>query len=211
MDEMIKTSGRRAELNRDKILRASLALFQGSGIRKVTMSEIARKADLSPATVYNHFGTKEALVRATIQHYLDTIMKEYERIIHSNLSFLQQIEQMIVFESEMFRRDQGELLLEIASDDPATRDLIDTFYMNANRQLIVDFFEDGKKQGYVNPDVSPDTIILYSDIIRRGMMAEPGINEDPVYFRKVLEEITPLYLYGLLGKPGNEQAQVRNE
>ena len=45
----------RAEKNREKIISAALELFQESGIKKVAISDIARKAEVTPATIYNHF------------------------------------------------------------------------------------------------------------------------------------------------------------
>lgn len=47
--------------NRERILDAARAVFATEGLT-VPMREVARRADVGPATLYRHFPTKEALV-----------------------------------------------------------------------------------------------------------------------------------------------------
>lgn len=49
--------------NRDRILEAARALFAEQGIR-VTMREIARRAEVGPATLYRRFPTKQIMIDA---------------------------------------------------------------------------------------------------------------------------------------------------
>ena len=63
----MKAPERRMERNRERILRATLELFQVHGIKKTTTNDIARKAGVSPATIYNHFGSKEDLMCVAVK------------------------------------------------------------------------------------------------------------------------------------------------
>ncbi|MEW2609774.1 TetR/AcrR family transcriptional regulator [Streptomyces sp. NPDC047880] len=63
-------SGPRAELKRQAILRAARELFLREGFG-VGMDSIATEAGVSKVTVYNHFGSKEALFTAVITTALD--------------------------------------------------------------------------------------------------------------------------------------------
>src|SRR5262245_46297981 len=49
---------------RDRILEAAQSLFGSRGFESVTMAEIAKHAGVAGATVFNHFGSKGALVEA---------------------------------------------------------------------------------------------------------------------------------------------------
>ena len=49
---------------RERILEAAQLLFSSRGFETVTMAEIARRARVARATVFNHFGSKGALVEA---------------------------------------------------------------------------------------------------------------------------------------------------
>ena len=46
---------------RRRIVDAALALYQEQGVSDTTMQDIARRADVAPGTVANHFGSLEAL------------------------------------------------------------------------------------------------------------------------------------------------------
>ncbi len=197
----MKACERRIERNKERILRATLELFQVYGIKKTTTNDIAQKAGISPATVYNHFGSKEDLVYATVKHFLTVTGAEFRNIVDGNLPFPEKLEQILLFKQDIFGQYQGELLQMIASDSKI-RQYIDSAYLVEIRQTINDFYEQGKRQGYINKELSTETLIRYSEIMRKGIAAESALSEDPGRNLKLLQELIPLYLYGILGKPG---------
>ncbi len=73
---MEKTYGKR-ELNkincRNQILKASRRLFKSRGYEAAMMEEIAKKAGVSKATVYNYFPTKESLLIGTANEVIEHI------------------------------------------------------------------------------------------------------------------------------------------
>lgn len=70
--------GRRAVQQADtrrRIVDAALTLYQERGIAATTMLDIARRADVAPGTVANHFGSAEALAaEVTVQIMADLRM-----------------------------------------------------------------------------------------------------------------------------------------
>jgi len=59
--------GRRARsvaATHDRIIEAALALYQEQGVSATTMLDVARRADVAPGTVANHFGSAESLATA---------------------------------------------------------------------------------------------------------------------------------------------------
>jgi len=198
----LKAYVRRIERNKERILQATLELFQVHGIKKTTTNDIARKAGVSPATVYNHFGSKEDLVRAAVKYFLAATAADFRKIFEGDLSFLEKMGQILLYKSDMLGQYQGELMQTIISEDPEIRHLVDSVYLVEMRQSIIDFYEEGKRQGYVNPELSTDTIMRYFEIVRKGMAAAYSLSEDPEHNRKWLQEMMPIFLYGMLGKPG---------
>lgn len=63
MTEVKKT---RSELKREDIIEGAQAAFQKYGVADSSMDKIAELANVSKRTVYNHFGSKEALVAEII-------------------------------------------------------------------------------------------------------------------------------------------------
>jgi len=56
---------------RERILEAARSLFASRGFETVTMAEIASLAGVARATVFNHFGSKGALVEAITESVFD--------------------------------------------------------------------------------------------------------------------------------------------
>ncbi|MEA3222100.1 MAG: TetR/AcrR family transcriptional regulator [Thermodesulfobacteriota bacterium] len=192
---------RRMERNKERILRATLELFKVHGIKKTTTNDIARKAGVSPATIYNHFGSKEELVRAAVKYFLTSTAADFSKIFKGGLSFLRKMEQILSYKSDMLGQYQGEFMQTIISEDPEIRHLVDSVYLTEIKQVIINFYEEGKRQGYVNPEMSTETIMRYMLIVRSGMAAESILSADPEQNRKMMQELTPLFLYGIMGKP----------
>jgi len=197
----MKVYERRIERNKERILRATLELFQVHGIKKTTTNDIARKAGVSPATVYNHFGSKEELVRATVKYFVTGTAADFRKIVEQDIPYMEKLEQVILYKSDMLGQYQGELLQTIISEDAEIRQLVESVSRTEITPYIIEFYEEGKRQGYINPELSTGTIMYYSDILRGGMAAKSSLTEDPEHNRRLLQELIPIFLYGLLGKP----------
>jgi AcrR family transcriptional regulator len=198
---VMKAYERRKKRNKERLMQAALELFQVQGIKKTTTNDIARKAGVSPATVYNHFGSKEDLVRAAIEYFLNNTLADFKNILMGNLSFMEKMEQILSYKSDMLGHYQGEFMQAIISEDPEIRQFVNSVYMTEIMPVVMDFYEEGKRQGYVNPELSTENIIRYMLIVRSGMAAESVLSEDPEHNRKMMQELAPLFLYGIMGKP----------
>ncbi|MGH0029653.1 MAG: TetR/AcrR family transcriptional regulator [Myxococcota bacterium] len=71
-----------AEASRTRILEAARALFGEQGSPEVTMAEVALRAGVSRATVFNHFGSKQVLVEGVTEE----VFAGYEAILDRALA-----------------------------------------------------------------------------------------------------------------------------
>jgi AcrR family transcriptional regulator len=55
-----------AAKTRERIVRAACVVYERVGYRAATMQAVAREADVSPATVLNHFSTPDELLATTL-------------------------------------------------------------------------------------------------------------------------------------------------
>jgi AcrR family transcriptional regulator len=197
----MKTLESRIVKNKERILRATLELYQVHGIKKTSTNDIARKAGVSPATVYNHFGSKEELTRASIEFFLNNTLEDFKSILTGNRPFMEKMAQILSYKSDMLGQYQGDFMQAIISEDPEIRQFVNSVYMTKIMPVVVEFYDEGKRQGYVNPELSTENIIQYILIVRSGMAAESVLSEDPEQNRKIMQDLAPLFLYGLMGKP----------
>jgi len=72
---------------RDSILKAAQRLFSEKGYHGVSIDEIARKVDVSPAILYRHFKSKQMLYDAVLQAMSAQRESYVQTVINSGTSF----------------------------------------------------------------------------------------------------------------------------
>ncbi|HET7616621.1 MAG TPA: TetR/AcrR family transcriptional regulator, partial [Bacillales bacterium] len=84
---------RRRERKKENIRRAALELFTTHGVQKVSVAEIARKANVSQVTIYNYFGSKSDLLRDAIKKFMEETWENYHVLLAGNAPFPDKIKQ----------------------------------------------------------------------------------------------------------------------
>ncbi len=201
----------RAEKNRSSIIRSATELFLLQGIKKVSVSDVAQKAGVTSATVYNQFGSKDALLREVIIEWFTRTLEAYKQVLHSEMPFEEKLQEVMSFKSDLAGKMHGEFLMAATSDiDPRTKEYFEKEYMVELIKCVNDFYTEGKEQGYIDPELSTETILRYTEIIRRGLQAEAEMTTDPEYTSKLLRELTPIFLYGIMGKQERKENEWQN-
>jgi AcrR family transcriptional regulator len=90
---------------RSRIVEAAASLLRESGFDSVSMLQIAERAGVSPATVYNLFQTKAAV----FQQVFDRDLSEYERLVEAAPAgdALDRIFKAIDIAATLYRQDPG--------------------------------------------------------------------------------------------------------
>ncbi len=190
---------RRREQKKDSIRRAALELFHSFGFRKVSINDIAQKAGVSQVTIYNHFGSKDELVRDVVKNLLYSLVGKYSGMIKEEKPFLEKLEAIVFDKSELVGQFHGELIQTALSQDVEMRQFVESMWQGEINQLLIDLFEDGKKQGYISPELSQEAILTYFEIIRQGMYNSPHIRAKLENNPKLTRELISAFTYGLNG------------
>jgi AcrR family transcriptional regulator len=190
---------RRKEQKGDSIRRAALELFKVYGFKKVSMREIARKADVSQVTIYNHFGSKDELVREAIKTLILYSLEKYRSIINGEGTFANKLELIVFDKTDLLSQFQGELMQTVIRNYPEIEQFVEAIWQREVNQLLIDFFEEGRRQGYVDKEVSEEAILVYYEILRRGIYAKYGL-VNTEHNAKLMRELMSLFLNGLMGK-----------
>jgi len=162
---------RRKEQKKNSIRRVALELFKVYGFNKVSMNDIARKAGVSQVTIYNHFGSKEELVRDVIKTLCVNLLGKYRAIIKGEGPFLEKLETILLDKTRIVGQFQGELIQTAIHNDPEIQQFIEPMWQPEISQLTVDFLLEGKEEGCVDPGLSDEAILVYFEILRKGIQA----------------------------------------
>lgn len=190
---------RRKEQKRESILRAALALFQAFGFSKVSIGDIAHRAGVSQVTIYNHFGNKEGLTREVIKGFIRSLLDKYRKVINGEGSYVEKLEFIIYDKTEVAQQFQGELLGRMVFSDPYIKQIIESMWQKEVKQLMLDLVEDGKNQGYINPQLSQEAVLVYLEILRKGIFADPVVLTRMERHPQLVHDLNWLFLYGLNG------------
>jgi AcrR family transcriptional regulator len=190
---------RRKERKKESIRRAALELFQTYGFQKVTIGEIARRAGVSQVTIYNHFNSKEEMIRDVLKWYSMDLLKKYTDIIEGGLPFMEKLEYIIFDKTQLVGQFQGEIMQAYFQDDPEMRSFLEDLFTSKMRPVLNTFYEQGIREGYISSKFTLDTLMLYFEIIRRGFYDMPNVDEISRRNPEMLKELIQLMTYGLNG------------
>lgn len=199
MNKMITSYQLRKERSKEAISQAAMELFKLHGIKRVSISDIASKAHVTPATIYNHFGNRDRLIREVLKSSITSFARKYTALIESDLSFIEKLER-ITLEKNEYRG----LLQGLPIYYPDTYQLIKDAYEENFNSLMDRFFKQGRQEGYLNTNASTKAILMYTEIFQRGVAASPELANEITSDAKIMKEISSLYLYGLIKQSGKD-------
>jgi len=189
---------RRTELKKDRIRTAALELFCTYGPYKTSVNEIAQKAGVSPATIFNYFGSKEGLMKDTIIDLLDSSWKLREELWESELPFPELLKRTVTMKNEFFDTIDLSNFLALINSNPEIKKHIDDFNQKRYPQLVRKFIEKGRREGYIRKEISFEAamiyLTMYQELLQRPELQQKINNE-------LLKELLDLMIYGLAGQP----------
>jgi len=191
---------KRASLIKDKILNTTLEMLKTWEPSRIRIADIAKTAHVSQVTIYNYFGSKEALLHEVIKKYIDTEFTKFEKIINENNSFKEKIERIIFYEKESLNTLSPQRIKQLLIEDKEMALYIQEETNKKGIPLILQMLEDGQKKGEISNKISPEALLLfinfslthYQELIEK---LEQSDNED------LIDSILHLFFYGICGKP----------
>ena len=196
---------RRKEQSKEDIRKAAWELFSQFGVDKVSMADIARKAGVSPATIYNNFESKEALAREFVSGMVEGLVSRAQEIITPQGSYQEKINAFFQFISAMMAggKPASEGVAVFASsldlqNDPEIRE-IRTRAQEKMLTLLLGLIEEGRRAGQVSAEISEEALRIYFVLFMDAFTHDEFQRQYPRN-PNLVNELGALMLYGLSGK-----------
>ena len=184
-------------LLRDTIIAAVDQLARSRGWAATTMTHVAEVAGVSRQTVYNEFGSRQALVEAYLTREIDDLVTEAEHAVRAN-----------AHDPVAALQAAFGLFLKLASDEPVIRIIVSD---TQNGQLVSLLNQLGHaiahdRIAYLITDVWPqvgsvDAALVADSLVRLAISHAVSPNADPeTTTRDVTRLLRPL-LVELIGPP----------
>ncbi|GAE30520.1 TetR/AcrR family transcriptional regulator [Halalkalibacter hemicellulosilyticus] len=187
---------KRKEQKKRNILEAAQQLFMTYGVQKVSIAEIAKKANVSQVTIYNYFENKHSLINEVFIYYVDEALKEFETTVFSDVPFPEKIKKMIFSKKRVANEIHHEFYEYLMKEYSNDGNYIERIYEEKAVPYFTHLFNEGKEEGYLNPELSHEAILFYLK------MLSEYIQREDVY-RHILpltEDITRIFFYGIMGQ-----------
>lgn len=160
---------------RESILSAAQGLFASKGLHGVSVDEIARAVNVSPAILYRHFASKQALYNAVLekfscqrQSYVDTIVNHGTRFEDALAGMTQVYIETIATNPDILRIELHSLL----EGNPVTQ----AFFLNRWKSFT-DYIEFGLNEYLPYDQPNREKTILSAGLMFQGMVREALIQK----------------------------------
>lgn len=180
-----------------QIISTAQSLFWKYGMRRVSIEEICREANVSKMTFYKFFKNKVDLVKYILDKIEEDSTKEYQLIMKQDIPFHEKVVQTI----DMKLRSVDKISPEFYADlhQNAVPEVSEHFHNISNRvlKLIVDDYRKAQKNGDVRKDLRIEFIIHQLNKIFE-MAGDPKLIDMYDSPQDLIMELTRFFFYGIL-------------
>ena len=196
---------RRKEQSKEDIRKAAWELFSQFGVERVSIVDIARKASVSQATIYNNFGSKETLVREFVTTMVDQLMNRVQEVLSYDKPYWEKMAAFINIIAEMMANGRpsdvnvtGFTNNYALQNDPEIKKIRDSA-QGRMTDLLLGLIQEGKEQGQIHSDISEDALLVYFKAFMDIFIA-PQFQQQYYKNPKLVQDLGSLMIYGLSGQ-----------
>jgi AcrR family transcriptional regulator len=163
-------------------------LFKKHGIKRVTIEEICKKADVSKMTFYKYFDNKMGLVKHIWDNWIEEGFNKLDEINAMGIPFPEKIERMFEWKRAFTSKMSIEFIEDFLQMDGGIEKVRGRFF---------DFIIDSQKKGDTRPEVRPEFIMAVLDKLYELARDEKLLEIYP-HFIEFNRELKDFLWYGLL-------------
>ncbi len=181
------------------LVQTATGLFWKHGIKKVSIEEICREANLSKMTFYRFFPNKIELAKTIINNLFDESVTKYKELMSQDISFEEKIKGQVLAKFEGTQNISHELIKDIYTDKKLG--LLDNWEKRTaefSKEVIKDFTH-AQKMGWMRKDINLK-FIMYFNSKMVEMTYDPHLVAMYKNTQDLIMEITNLFVYGIFPK-----------
>ncbi len=172
---------------KEQVILEARKLFKKYGYKKVSMDEVARKAQVTKKTIYTYFKDKEELFKYFIKEELEQIRQRIEQKEKENLPFIEYVSGCIY---EMLKiRNESKLFNNVLEE---FKNQENDNFLKLYDQEIIEYIESKLKKGIASKQIKECNTDLIAFIIYKVYIAIMFEYPKRIDEKKVTAEITAI-------------------
>ncbi len=155
------------EEKQENIMRAAISKFSSLGYEKSNIGDISKTAGVAKGSMYQYFENKKELFLYSIQWCIDLLMKKYNKFIISPDKNINIFDYLYDSSKEIIvqMREEREAVIFIQEVFLGRyKNIMDEsmdYILKATDQYVLNFINQGKKNGYIREDIDDKLLCLY--------------------------------------------------
>jgi AcrR family transcriptional regulator len=183
-----------------QITRTGKDLFFRFGIKRVTVEEICKEANVSKMTFYKHFRNKSELVKGIINLIVSEGLEQYRKVMNNpDTSFEEKVRLTIKMKMDGTGEIGDEFLDEyIIHHDPELAEFIHEQMNRVLNEVLNDYIK-AQKRGEIRSDMKPEFILYFLNHIFELLKDKQllMLYEHP---REAVMELVNFFFYGIMNR-----------
>jgi len=184
------------EKKKKSIINAALTLFKDKGFTSVSIKEIAALAHVSQVSIYNYFGSKEALIAECANIVMSDTLQQAADILRQDMDFEEKIKLALLLCTENINLSISKYFTQEALNDPTLIDLLTKSINESKNTIFREYIELGKQEKVIATTISTEIFLNFIEAL--NIMGSKIEFDDDI--SEKIKHIHHLFLYGIIGK-----------
>ena len=197
-------------VDKNRIEEAALLMIAEKEYKAVRMEDLAAYLGISKKTLYNHFGSKEILLKEALGRRVEESLTLLEEISEDrNIEFIPRLIKVLQTAGKALILKEG-----YAGDLSLPRDIVESIFPRLQDhilQMVRHLVDEGLRDGYVRPDIPSEVLpYIHLGIIESFLTMESRFGVK-VTVRDLLKFIETIVFSGLLTEKGRDALREGEE
>lgn len=184
-------------MKRNSLLETGKELFWKYGIKKVSVEEICKEANVSKMTFYKHFQNKIEFAQYILEQVIGQALMEFEDLVNSDKPFTEKVKEMFVIKYEAAQNVSPEFVEDMYKNPEFGLHIYMEKQGMRSMQIFNQFIIDSQKKGLIRKEISIDFILEFMNQIS-GMLSNEELMKKYEHTHDFIMEMMNFMFYGLL-------------
>lgn len=170
--------------------------FKKHGLKKYSMDNIATELNVSKATLYHYFSSKDEMVEICLLRVLGQL-GEFEQISKNNsMDFESRFYKMLELFSTAFADISNLFLADLQDEYPVLWQQVQTFIEYVT-QVLTDFYNNGKKAG-IFTDIDTAILVVSDKMFFNAISDVEFLKKNNITLRRAFDEYFRMKCFGFI-------------
>ncbi|NME66347.1 TetR/AcrR family transcriptional regulator [Flammeovirga aprica] len=143
-----------------RIIEEARKQFQGFGLKRVTMSDIAERLGMSKKTLYNVFRNKKELIEFTLTYYMEEDSKFIEDVAKLDQDGVFKLAKVFYFFYERMRAINPSVFMDLKKFYPEVWDKYECHKEGCFHETLISIIKQGSSEGHFYNDIDVEMLVL---------------------------------------------------